>query len=349
MFPVALVELLEEGLVFFRRALALHSTYGKISGIADLFTRASDDDLRHHKSIKGEEVYFFILGRETVRSVMTQHLAEQKVIDGLVLQSLYSALETRTSADAASCIIEFAHMLGQTFQIRFPDFMDQCNDYLSHGPNDYTLADPVLSFLQLDDTIIPEPTQRVFTDLQVDPSTWSDLVANVKHGKIVGPWIHALSSIPAKGIRPHKTQTFIGLILRGAASVAHDDVPSIPITQGPDGMSLSLGTLTRAEPMMVTRSLPKDTRSITTEMIQATSIRMTMARGFVKTDNEGWIHVSEAEQKEGKDGRTYYQRQQDDKDTVSDSPFATVTAAAKKQALGVLGKIIKSYFKEEAL
>jgi hypothetical protein len=293
MNPVALLELLEEGIILFRRIL---NTYDKIERISDVFSSISDvlrEDLRSHYSIEGEEVYFFILGRETVRRVIPEGYADQEDVDRLTLFSLYQAIESRNSVDAKSCLVDFATALGQTFQSSYSSFNDWCFNYLEDKQATFSMEDPVLSFIQNNQRLIAEPVASVFEGLGVDKKAWGLLVDSVVKGKTSKTWINKLDSLSRAKSRPHKTQTFLGLIMRGANAVSRPVNLGVPILTGRDYFGLSLNSLIRPEPLRYRKEAIINNKGITNELVQSQSIRTMKARGYIKLADGEWVHGTE--------------------------------------------------------
>jgi len=291
MLPVALIEVLEEGMVLFRQVLSVYQTVDTAKDIQSIVNGIDSDEYRHHRNVFGEEVYLFILGRETIRRLLPDRLIVQDDIDKLVLYSIYVLLARGPSASAQTLLVNYGHTLGQSFQVELDEFADYADDYLSDTTGPFVLNDPVLTYIKTVDYVVPIPVQAIFDSLGVTSSRWESIVKAVKNTNLAERWLSLLETIPNKGVKPHKTQTFIGIILQGALSVRITPQEPIRFLSGVDGFYLSTNSLLSPEPLTVTRDKLSDDRGITQEMINSASIASMINRGYVQTQTKEWVPI----------------------------------------------------------
>ena len=297
----ALLPLLEEGLVFFRRALAVYHMYGNLSHVASFHDALPDNELRHHKSIMGEEAYLFLLGRATVKAIAdvnhdkTIPLEDRmNQIDTGVLLAIKEYLEIRTSNDARTCVVEYAHALGQVFQLMDDEFATRCRVYLTDPSGSYTLEDPVLKLIADPNRQVPSTSLGILSDLGVGPNEWA-LITSPEAAAFLGEkWNETLSDLPTSMAKPHKSQTFVGLILRGASTMAKVCESDLPILGGRDAISLSMFGLIRPVPQPFQRVLLRPDHTITQEMVVSMSNSVMSQKGWVFVpDDRCWMPASD--------------------------------------------------------
>lgn len=311
--------------------------YSKVKETSEIAETLLNDDLRNHRSVIGEQVYLFIIGRETVKNIIPAESSTSEMIDKLVLFSIYQTETNRASLDASATITDFAHHLGQTFQTRYDRFADWCKKFLQDGGSQFQLSDPALSFIEAGQGIVPEPTMKTFEILGVDRTKWSALTEAVKNDFHSHRWVDLLDEIPQSGRNPHKNQTFTGLILRGALTIDKEETSSIRITSGPDGLSLSLDVLSRPQPLTTPKESFSDLRGITKEMVDTRSRRSMIERGFVKTRDGDWLHITEVREETDKDtGKPYFTPIRASASMIVDEDRSTSSTAKDKMLNNIL-------------
>lgn len=295
MLPIAVAEVLAEGLVYFRRILSLYDASKKALKITDMASALFDKEIRYHRTILGEDAYFFILGRRVINWLYRSGNIEHGLIDVIVLKAIYQSLSNRPTADAKSCVIEFAYDLGQQLQLEFGDCYERCQDYLSSGDGTFVLKDPVYDELISGPRGLPAPTEKILLALGVPITSWTLLVDNVSSGRVASDWLSSISVYDYSPVVGHRNSNFIGLIARGASSAMYNTSDlSVDIVEGPDALSLSLMLLPRAKPSVLGREPITDNRGITRQMVDSASLMSMANRGFVNAGADGWIHFSEA-------------------------------------------------------
>jgi hypothetical protein len=304
MIPAAVVEVLTEGLMFIRRALSLYNKVENATTVIDSITESFDDELRHHRSVLGEELYLFILGRETIRQVAPPQAIPSSDTDQIVLEAIQQHMMTSTSADLRSTVVSFASALGQAAQDANYRFADWCEESLQHGQRSYQLVDPVYDFFVANGSATPEPIVPILEALGVARTAWQYICNSVEDSMISKGWRISLESAPNR-VQPYRHQTFVGLVLRGALSVKQDVENFIPATVGDAAIAIDASYIKSGERIVPAPPMFSDSRSITKEMIDATSRRIMASRGYVNTDT-GYAHVSETSMEKDKDGTVTY-------------------------------------------
>lgn len=347
MNPVAILEVLEEGLLLFRRFLSVvngaESAAGKLGLInnqADLY----DQQLKSHFSLPGEEVYLFILGREILKEVLPNDtFTETTIIDDLVLTALASSTNDRTSNDTSTVIIDFAYKLGQLVQTQEDDFCRYCEEYIGASHELAVVEDPVIRYLQVQDGIPDAKVVAVASILSFPTHGLSRIWASRENDPAVAYWVNYSETLVDKQSLVAKSQTFVGYLLIGAQSMIKRSISSIAVTSGPDGMSLSLLSLVKPTPFLFKRERISDIRTVTPQMVQMVNIAEMQRRGYVETDTREWIRKDQAiptlVKQKGSDVETIVMKKKPVLEEISKGASKAQTVASLlKQAISVVSK-----------
>jgi hypothetical protein len=277
-----------------RRALTI---YNKVQGSIKKIEQVAsilDDELKSHKTVIGEELYLFILGRETLLQVFKdKQVINRSEIDRITMYALYAHMASRNSVDVSSVIVSFAHHLGQIAQTYEPSFTSHARTALMSDDGKYVLKDPVLTYLANNKGSIPTAEKAICESFGIDKAQWQSLAEAAVESILSIEWRTMATELP-KHLKIVPGQTFIGLVLRGANSVAHENTPAIQLTIGPDAIGICTASLMTPSPFIARRQTLPDIRVITKEMIDVASQESMYSRGFVPTVNSGWTHASEA-------------------------------------------------------
>jgi hypothetical protein len=302
MFPLALIPILSEGLAYFRLALLAYDAAKLASEAGQLLSTKTHDYVKHHYSIVGEDVYLYILGSETLKLLYRQAANPQQSTEAgsdesiklTVLTALHSFEQVRANPDVTHAIVEFGYALGAAAQRTDPNFRYLPGMYLNAGVA-YDIADPVLQNIDKNKASLSNANADVYGALGMSKIQWAHVTSSELMNALGVYWQGSLDNAINKEIKPHRTETFISVIQRGAFSMVHQRDYDVDVTWGVDAFSIT--TLMLPGPLDIRYPMRQviETRSVTKEMVDEASRRYNIYCNQIFLSNEkAWIPHQEA-------------------------------------------------------
>lgn len=291
---VAIPTVIAEGLLYFRRALTLIRMGNKVESLANTIDSLTVDDLRHHRSVVGEDAFFLMLGRETIiklrRDLGLEPYTERTIVI-VVSKAMVNPVVLTASVDVNTSVVAFGYALGRELQQHDEETYDQINKLMVRMNSGFVVSDPVFSYLS-DIETIPHSLSSVLTDLGISLPELTQVHKEFKNGIRLHQWESALAKVIGAGGAIHKLSTFLGYVLMGAKSVKNDQRTYVDITSGPDGFALNTGFLPQMRSLPYVREDIVDIRGITKEMVDSASRRSMLNRGYILDGtSKEWIKL----------------------------------------------------------
>lgn len=338
---VALIELLTEGYVFFRRVL---STVSSI----DTFMEAPPAAKMKYTLVPNDSSYLYLIGISYMEMIYPDKDSRPVDINLCVLTAIADTLELRANNDARTIVTDFARQLGLNAQEAHSGFVEAIDKVLRKMGSKMNHVDPVYQLLTTTNADLDGLSDSVIKQLGVTPKHWSALKTKASVEQMTIPWLTAMNKPVA--IKLHRSQLFI-YIMRAAADQAtlkYD--PVMEVGTGPDGLVILLPAILSFERAGTTMPLKLMTYPVfTNDMVKAYESNLMRRAGYVRTDKDGWYPREATVVREVViGGRTTLSISPSDsvppeQDTTSmDNVVSAITSAVKGQASAKLVKKAES-------
>lgn len=310
MKKIATTDILTKGLLFVRRFLSVSSKVNKVTEGLDRLSAIMSDDLKTSETVEGEEMYFFVIGKATVAPILRKSGTDNKVINDLVVLALLQSIDKRTTHSLYTAITTFATELGAICQTYDDDFLPNAQAMLDQDTEAFQVEDPFYELLIATRTGVPQDVRDLFLTLELPTTLLTEMSATLNQAGFVTDWTGAITSASQQNGYLHFSNSFIGLIMRGARSAVVRDVVAVPIINGPDGLMLNICGLGAVDSYVHINTQLADIRSITREMVAMQSRKTMISRGFVQLEDGAWLKISDTieEYEKGNSGKTVYRR-----------------------------------------
>lgn len=308
MIPIlALAEVLVEGLVYFRRATTVYRVSRGVNTIASMIDDLTSDNLRKHKTVKGDDAYMWLLGRGMMSNVYKNSMRNpptENVLTVIPLQALINNNFISTSPDAKSMINSYLYALGAEWQKFDDDAFTLMKDVIDSIDDSFQVEDPVYSLFK-DIDILPNDYAEPIYQLGISAEEMNVVIKGFKdpNSTMALAWTTALERA-GDGKPSYKVESALGIMIQGAKSVMPLTQTAIPFAaELPDlGFSLNSGYMYKQVPEVVHHEPIKSGLSITKEQTEAMSRTTMESRGFIY-DKGKWIKIENTQhQKETDEG-----------------------------------------------
>lgn len=299
MIPVIIeaAALIEEGYLLFRRLMAAKSIVSDVMDIVNLNNDRLEDTLRYHLRVEGELGYLFLLGDQFILNHLQALTLSEDERHEVVMLALVDFVTVNPSPDVKASLVTFAHCLGTVLQKEYPDTEDALKQSQVNQRLGGVIAEPVFTTIQTNDGTLSPTVMGYLTMLGVESDSWAFLINQVKSQGFetyLGSIEDYFASTPL-----HTSLTLLNLVLTGATNASYDEPQDIPITTGPQGISLAGLVAPIASTLFTKPLIIVDQKNITNEMIAITSAGIMANKGYVKIDPKGnpysiaWAKLSE--------------------------------------------------------
>lgn len=277
MTHAALLELLTEGYIVFRRVLSITSSIGDSSSLPAR-------EKARYQLVESDSAYLYLLGKSYLEAIYKTPPPFDLSL--CVLISIDDTLSAVSNYDAGAVIIEFARQLGLNAQESDPSFASKLEDVLSRA-NVVEHSDPVMQLAFDGSNSLDARSVSILTKLNVPLSSWDRIVAATANDSLMLHWRKALNK--AASLRVHKSNLFISLVYAAAQAVDSKFVSDIELSGGKDALVLAAPVVLSFE----RRSLQypsklKPIPMLTTAMVNAYSDHVMTSRDYVRTTSGTW-------------------------------------------------------------
>lgn len=290
---VILIEVATEALAFVRELLTAKSLFTTLDKTMDTIDDIVPRESLRHQVVLGEHAVLFILGKRTLQTLLkSDEYTSNDRLDYITLCAISNFVKHRTSDDVKAVICDFAVELGRECQRNFPSTAQHLEKYLSQPANSYTSEDPVYESIQTEANL--DATSRsILENLGVPAGLWTGVREHLTTRQILSEWTEVVKSVVPRDVTVQKYHTFMGYMLVGAKQIIGSPSLDINILGGADGLGFYFaGVNTLPATAKPREELPAG-RSITTEMIRATSTKITRNKGFIQTDKGDWANLQD--------------------------------------------------------
>lgn len=293
---IAIPTVLAEGLLFFRRALTIKRFGSTVSSIVSNFDAGMIDELRNHRSVVGEDAFYFLLGKLTIerfRADLKLPPYSDKDVTLITAKAMINPVVLSSSVDVNTSISSFGYALGRELQLHDEATYDNINDVMMRMSTGFSVIDPVYDYFT-NISSIPSKLLTTLSSLGMDTDELKSIHTDFSNRTRLKQWEDSLQYAASESGPIHKLSTFLGYVLLGSRSVRISELEDITITSGPDGCSLNISFLPQSQYLPYTKPNIIDIRGITKEMVDSASRRSMLNRGYViDTDTREWIKLED--------------------------------------------------------
>ena len=299
----ALPELLEAGLLFFRRFMSMRGAYNKVVNTVDDVHQLFTDELVYHRRVVGEDVYLYVLGDSTLKAAARTLSISSDDTHSILIEALLNTSQRAHAVSVESVISTFGFELGRITQMHSPGFLPYMREHTEMKKGVTVASDPVLEMLQTEKMSIPVGLENLMEALGL-PSTpvVASLRAAVKTPGFSQDWVNSIKNVGTERKGIHFSETFPSFVLAGAESAFPALAVPIVVLNGVDSLALMPCGLSRSKPEIIPYEMVPRVRTITKQMVDITSKREMERRGFVYLKEEReWYPVGDVttSQKDG--------------------------------------------------
>lgn len=343
MYPIlALAEILTEGLVFYRRAATVYRVANAVEGVSDMIDSLTGDKLRYHTSVKGDDAYLWILGKNLMTSIykaVDQTPPDDKQVINVPLNALIHNQFIMTSPDAKSMINSYLYALGAEWQKSDDQAFSKMFNLIDSVNDKFTVIDPMYIFFS-QKLSVTKAEANIMDELGMNPQTFKELQKAFDNGNMALKWKQALTRTAQDGKPIYKVETAIGIMMDGAKSVLPLTATEIPFsTERLDkGFSLNAGYLYKTVPTFVHPETIARGKSITKEMADMMSNSVMEGKGFVRVEGGKWKQLDETKIEKRKVGSD---KNAEEVPTFVENATATVTSNLAERVEGKLSAMAR--------
>jgi hypothetical protein len=283
---VYLPEVLAEGLLFIRRALTIYRIGHRIASASDAIDTLTIDQIRHHQSVIGDDLYLFLIGRlsvENVRRTLSLPPLPKRSLDYIALSALVNPTYTRTSPDVSSKVLGYLQALGQEWQVFDHDCYDQLVAYINAMDVNVVIEDPVYEYFKNLNSV-PGELDSLAKDLGASEPELKVILSGIKDNVRTERWTRSISDAEARGQSIYKMHTAFAIMATGARVELPKGEAFLSTTSDVPQQTLNLNSsflMKAVNPTSHTAVFP-DMRSITKEMVDQASREVMTHKGYVE-------------------------------------------------------------------